>query len=133
MLIHLLQEIHTAQQRNPLSKKCPYSEFFSSVITRIQSKCGKILTRKTPNMDTFHTVTRRQIFFITTPWLRWYHLRADFQLFPSSETWISCPAIKGVIRSTSRDKQYQELSLETFKQHRWYRKLCCFFKLYKNK
>ena len=27
------------------------------VCFRIQSECGKIRTRKTPNMDTFHAVT----------------------------------------------------------------------------
>ena len=27
------------------------------VSLRIQSKCGKVQTRKTPNTDTFHTVT----------------------------------------------------------------------------
>ena len=36
-----------------LRGKCPYSESFWSVFSRIQSKCGKIQTRKTPNTDTF--------------------------------------------------------------------------------
>ena len=47
----------------PLRKKCPYSEFFWSVFSRIwtvyapySSKCGKIRTRKTPNTDTFYRV-----------------------------------------------------------------------------
>ena len=48
-------------------EKCPYSEFFGpyfltlglnmdryEVPFSIQSECGKIWTRKTPNMDTFH-------------------------------------------------------------------------------
>ena len=49
-----------------LRVKCPYSKFFwfvfSSIrteygqILRIQSECGKIRTRKTPNKDTFHSV-----------------------------------------------------------------------------
>ena len=59
-----------------LRKKCPYSEFFWSVFPRIwtkygdllrftkygdvnlriQFKCGKIRTRKTPNMDTFYAM-----------------------------------------------------------------------------
>ena len=65
-------------KRNPswtLSKKCPYSELFwsafSSIPTeygemrsisryrvshRIQSKCGKMRTRITPNTDTFYAV-----------------------------------------------------------------------------
>ena len=46
-----------------LCKKCPYSEFFWSVFPliyeinlRIQSKCGKIRTRKALNTDTFRAV-----------------------------------------------------------------------------
>ena len=49
-----------------LREKCPYSEFFWSVFSRIwteydvslriQSECGKIWTRKIPNTDTFLAV-----------------------------------------------------------------------------
>ena len=45
-----------------VSEKCPYSELFCShavtfsVSLRIQSECGKILTRKAPNTDSFHAV-----------------------------------------------------------------------------
>ena len=52
-----------------LSEKCPYSEFFWSVFSRIQteserygvslhiqSEYGEIWTRKTPNIDTFQAV-----------------------------------------------------------------------------
>ena len=41
-------------------------------------------------------------------------------------------AITGAIRGTSREKIYQELGLEPLQQRRWYRKLCLFFKVYKN-
>ena len=39
-----------------LRKQCPYSELFQLVFSRIQSKCGKIRARITPNTDTFHAV-----------------------------------------------------------------------------
>ena len=42
-------------------------------------------------------------------------------------------AITGAIRGSSREKLYQELGLESLKLRRWYRKLCLFFKLKKNK
>ena len=42
-------------------------------------------------------------------------------------------AITGNIRGSSREKLYQELGLESLQQRRWYRKLCYFFKLTKNK
>ena len=42
-------------------------------------------------------------------------------------------SITGIIRGSSREKLYQELGLESLKSRRWYRKLCLFFKLKKNK
>ena len=36
------------------------------------------------------------------------------------------------IRGTSREKLYQELSLESLQQWCWFRKLCTFCKIYKN-
>ena len=41
-------------------------------------------------------------------------------------------AITGAIRGSSREKPYQELGLETLQQRRWYRKLCCFYKILKS-
>ena len=55
-------------------KKCPYSEFFWSVFSRIrtqygeirsiQSECRKIRTRKTPNTYTSHAVIQLRLVFI---------------------------------------------------------------------
>ena len=41
-------------------------------------------------------------------------------------------AITGAVRGTSREKLYQELGFESLQQRRWYRKLCCLFKIIKN-
>ena len=41
-------------------------------------------------------------------------------------------AITGAIRSSSREKVYQELGIESLQQRRWYRKLCLFYKIIKN-
>ena len=41
-------------------------------------------------------------------------------------------AITGAIRGSSREKLYHELGLETLQQRRWYRKLCCFYKILKS-
>ena len=46
--------------------------------------------------------------------------------------YIAALAITGAIRDSSRDKLYQELGLETLQQRRWYRKLCCFYKIPKS-
>ena len=38
--------------------------------------------------------------------------------------------LSGAIRSSSREKLYQEVGLESLQLRRWYRKLCCFYKIY---
>ena len=40
-------------------------------------------------------------------------------------------AITGAKRGSSREKLYEELGLETLQQRRWFRKLCCFYKILK--
>ena len=44
-----------------------------------------------------------------------------------------CVAITGAIRGTSKEKIDQELGLESLESRRWFRKLCFFFKILKNK
>ena len=44
-----------------------------------------------------------------------------------------CIAITVAIRCTSKEKIYQELGSESLETRRWFRKLCCFFKILKNK
>ena len=41
--------------------------------------------------------------------------------------------ITGAIQSTSRDKIYQELGLESLKSRRWYKRLACMFKIMNEK
>ena len=41
-------------------------------------------------------------------------------------------AITDALRSTSWAKLYQELGLELLRKRRWYRKLCHFFKIFKD-
>ena len=40
--------------------------------------------------------------------------------------------ITGVIQSTSHEKIIQELGLESLKSRRWFKRLCCMFKIMKN-
>ena len=40
-------------------------------------------------------------------------------------------AITGAIQSTSRNKTYEELGIESLKGRRWYRRLSCMFKIMK--
>ena len=42
-------------------------------------------------------------------------------------------AITGTISGASKEKLYDELRFETLQKRRWYRKLCCFFKIFNYK
>ena len=42
-------------------------------------------------------------------------------------------AITGTTRGTSKEKSYEELGLESLGSRRWVRKVCFFFKIFKNK
>ena len=44
----------------------------------------------------------------------------------------SALAITGAIRGTSKEKNYHELGLESLEKRRWYRKLCCFYKIFRS-
>ena len=44
----------------------------------------------------------------------------------------SALAITGAIKRTSKEKVYHELGLESLEKRRWYRKLCCFHKIFRN-
>ena len=44
----------------------------------------------------------------------------------------TCLTITGAIRGTSGEKIYQELGIESLQLHRWYRKLCLFYQVFKN-
>ena len=44
----------------------------------------------------------------------------------------ACLVLTGAIRGTSKEKIYQKLGLESLQIRRWYRKLCLFYKIYKN-
>ena len=43
----------------------------------------------------------------------------------------TCLALLGAIRGSSREKLYHELGLESLQHRRWYRKLCLFYKIFR--
>ena len=57
---------------------------------------------------------------------------ASFHQKLESLQYNACLAITGAIRGSSREKLYQELGFESLQQRRWYRKLCSFYKVFKN-
>ena len=57
---------------------------------------------------------------------------ASFHQKIESVQYNSTLAITGAIRGASKEKLYQEVGLETLEKTRWYRKLCRFFKIFRN-
>ena len=58
---------------------------------------------------------------------------ASFHQKLESLKYNACLAVTGAIRGSSREKIYQELGFESLQRRRWYRKLCSFYKIFKNK
>ena len=58
---------------------------------------------------------------------------ASFHLKLDSIQYNALLAITGAIRGASKEKLYDELALETLEKRRLYRKLCCFFKIFRYK
>ena len=56
----------------------------------------------------------------------------SFQAKMESIQYNACLTITGAIRGTPREKIYQELGLESLQLRCWYRKLCLFYKFFKN-
>ena len=56
----------------------------------------------------------------------------SFQQKVESTHYNAALAITGVIRGTSKEKLFQGLCLESLQHRRWYRKLCCFYKVLKD-
>lgn len=75
-----------------------------------------------------------QICFWTKPWLEWYYIWETLLHYYSSKTAISivqCFFCKsGVIRSTSREKFYQRLGLQSLQLRRWCRTLHCILTIF---
>ena len=57
---------------------------------------------------------------------------ASFQQKVERIQYNAALAITGVIRGTSKENLFEELSLESLQHRRWYGKLCCFYKILKD-
>ena len=58
--------------------------------------------------------------------------KVSFQQKVESIQYNAAVAITGAIRGTSKEKLFEELGLESLQHRRWYRKLCCFYKILKD-
>ena len=67
-----------------------------------------------------------QILYLTKP------SNATFPNRIESAQHNAASAIAVTIRGTSTEKLYQELGFKTMKERRWFRRLCCFYKILNN-
>ena len=56
----------------------------------------------------------------------------SFQQKVESIPYNAAVAFTRAIRGTSKEKLFEELRLESLQHRRWYRKLCCFYKILKD-
>ena len=113
---------------------------FDEHLISVQSKTNKTigLLRKLQN-----TIPRQALVTIykafVRPHLDYGHIlydqahNASFHQKLEKMQYNACIAITGAIRGTLKEKIYQELGLESLESRRWFRKLCFFFKILKNK
>ena len=112
---------------------------FNLHLKNVQSKVNKTigLLHKLQN-----TLPRTSLITIFAPFMR-PHLdygdiiydrayNTSFHQNIESIQYNAALAIPGAVRGTSRGKLYQELGFESLQQRRWYRKLCCLFKIINN-
>ena len=57
---------------------------------------------------------------------------ASFQLKVERIQYNAALVITGAIRESSAENLFEELGLESLQHRRWYRKLCCFYKILKD-
>ena len=119
-----------------LDTKLNFQEHVKNILTKVNKTIG--LLRKLQNilpressLTIFKSFVRPHLDYGDVIYDQSYN--NTFHQKMESIQYNAALAIAGAIRGSSREKLYQELGLESLQQQRWYRKLCYFFKLTKNK
>ena len=111
-----------------LDTKLDFQEHIEYILTKVNKTIG--LLQKLQN-----TLPRGSLLTIFKSFVRSHLDYGDVIYVQKMEAiqYNAALAVAGAIRGFSREKLYQELGLESLRQRRWYRNLCYFFKLTKNK
>ena len=130
--------IQTASQKHLgiiLDTRLSFEKYLETVLCKINKTIG--LIRKLQNLLPRTALTALYKAFVR-PHLDYGDIiydqahNASFHQKLGSLQCNACLAITGAIRGSSREKIYQ-LGFESLQQRRWYRKLCSFCKVFKNK
>ena len=111
-----------------------FQEHFENMLNKVNKTIG--LLRKLQN-----TLLRPSLLTIYKSFIR-PHLEYDDVIYDQAYNvsfqqkveiiqYNAALAITGAIRGTSNKKLFEELGLESLQHRRWYRKLCCFYKILK--
>ena len=121
---HMERFAKTVRRRNPLDPKLSFDEHIQCILIKTRKIIGLIRTLQ-PIIQRAALLTIYKFFF--RPHLDYGDVIFDRAFNKSFQNKYQA------IRGSSREKLYQELSLELLKSRCRYLKLCLFFKLKKNK
>ena len=116
-----------------LDNRLTFDEHLTNVSNKISNTIG--LLRKLQNilprpglLTIYKCFTRPHLDYGDIIYNQAYNLSFHQKL--ESIQYNAALALTGTIRGSSIKKLYQELGLESLQLRRWYRKLCCFYKIY---
>ena len=115
-----------------LDSKLTFEDHYKTVLSKTNGTIG--LLRKLQNLlprETLITVYKAHFDYSDVLFDQAFNASSQEKL--ESIQYNVCLALTGTIRGTSKEKLYQELGLESLQFRRWYRKLCLFYKIFKNK
>ena len=115
-----------------LDTKLDFQEHLKSIFSKVNKKIGSLrklhhILPRSPLLTIYKSSTRSHLDYSDIKYDQAYN--ASFHQKLDSIQYNAALAITGAIRGTSKEKLYDELGLETLEKRRWYRKLCCFFKI----
>ena len=118
-----------------LDTKLNFGEHLKTIFQKINKNIGVLrkfetLPLKTPLIIIYKSFVRRHLDYGDMIYDQTFNM--SFQQKMETIQYNAALAITGAIRGSFREKQYQELGLETLQQRSWGRKFCCFYKILKS-
>ena len=112
-----------------LDTKFNFGEHLKTIFQKINKNIGVLrkfetLPLRTPLIIIYKSFIRRHLDYGDMIYDQTFNM--SFQQKMETIQYNAALAITGAIRGSFREKQYQELGLETLQQRSWGRKFCCF-------
>ena len=119
-----------------LDTKLDFEEHLKNIFSKVNKTIGLLrklhqILPRSPSLTIYKSFIRPHLDYGDIIYDQAYN--ASFHQKLDSIQYNAALAISSAIRGTSKKKLYGELGLETLEKRRWYRKLCCFFKIFRYK